>query len=409
VLYRIEIENFSSFRERQVVDLRLPRNAPDRPERFAPIFKGSEIRAPKVVGVFGANASGKSNLLRALDFLRWFLTDPVTQKRPSLPCERFNDEDCAERPVRLAVELGGIMTLSRDALERHAAGEDVAVGLYRYELELWPEDGRVAKVAKEVLRQKPQGQGKWQRVFERIDGKAIAGSKLFPLTGLGAVVEKTRDDASLVATLAMLHHEPAELIREAASNLVVNMPWTIHEVTDIDFFQYLAANKPLVDAINRELQRIDVGVEQMELVSVSPGPQPFFHHRGLQQPMGWNLESHGTQSFIRLLPWLLIALERGGIAVIDEIDRAIHPHVLPEIVGWFHEPERNRRDAQLFMACHSATILDDLLKEEVLLCEKDSLGRSEIYGLKDVGAVRRDDNLLKKYLGGVYGAVPHIG
>ncbi len=61
------------------------------------------------------------------------------------------------------------------------------------------------------------------------------------------------------------------------------------------------------------------------------------------------------------------------------------------------------------MSCPSASLLDDLVKEEVVLCEKDRQGRSTIYSLADIKSVRRDDNFYKKYLGGVYGAVPQIG
>jgi hypothetical protein len=61
------------------------------------------------------------------------------------------------------------------------------------------------------------------------------------------------------------------------------------------------------------------------------------------------------------------------------------------------------------MTCQAASLLEDLQKEEVFFCEKDRQGRTKIYGLQDIQAVRRSDNLYKKYLGGVYGAVPHVG
>ena len=88
----------------------------------------------------------------------------------------------------------------------------------------------------------------------------------------------------------------------------------------------------------------------------------------------------------------------------------IHPLVLPEILRWFYDKEvRNPHDAQLWISCHSASLLDDLTKEEVAFCEKDATGRTSLYSLMDVQAVRRNDNFYRKYLSGVYGAVPHIG
>ena len=120
-------------------------------------------------------------------------------------------------------------------------------------------------------------------------------------------------------------------------------------------------------------------------------------------------ESHGTRQFIKLYPLILHALETGGIAVIDELDTAIHPLILPEILRWFYDPARNPNNGQLWMSCHSAPLLEELVKEEVLFCDKDSRGRTEIYSLRDIQSVRRSENYYKKYLGGAFGAIPQIG
>ena len=135
----------------------------------------------------------------------------------------------------------------------------------------------------------------------------------------------------------------------------------------------------------------------------------YFDHTGLQQQMPWRLQSHGTQTFIKNFPWLHQALEIGGVAVMDEIDISIHPLVLPEILRWFQDSARNPRGAQMWMTCHAASLLEELRKEEVFFCEKDSRGRASVYGLKDIQSVRRADNHHKKYLSGTYGAVPRIG
>ena len=61
------------------------------------------------------------------------------------------------------------------------------------------------------------------------------------------------------------------------------------------------------------------------------------------------------------------------------------------------------------MTCQNVSLLEELVKEEVFFCEKDSQGRTTVYGLQDIQAVRRGDNYYRKYLGDVYGAVPHLG
>jgi len=79
------------------------------------------------------------------------------------------------------------------------------------------------------------------------------------------------------------------------------------------------------------------------------------------------------------------------------------------MVRWFYAVSgRNKLDAQLWLSCHSASLLDDLSKEEIVICEKDRQGRSHCYSLMDV-KVRRDENHYRKYLSGAYGGVPHLG
>ncbi len=405
MLYRLEIENFYSIRDLQVIDLRISKSVPEYPERFAPIFEGASERVPKVVAVFGANGSGKSTVLKALAFISWFLKDSF-QHTGNLPCEPFNDEISSNAPIRLAVEIGGPMELSSEV--REAASSKTRYGTYRYELELHPKDGAIDKVWREALLQKPNGQGRWVRVYER-QSDVIKGSKSFPLTGFSKVIDKVRPNASVVATLALFEHPAAKALVQSAETVIRNILIDRTDPNDADAIQFLALNPGIVEALNRELQRIDVGVEQMQIVQTATGPAALFKHEGLRHQMPWLLESQGTRSFIRIFPFLLLALQRGGIAVIDELDQSIHPLILPEIMRWFYDSARNPNKAQIWMSCHSVSLLDDLLKEEVVLCEKDHRGRSRIYSLMDVKAALRVDNLYKKYLGGTYGAVPQIG
>lgn len=407
MLYRLEIENFFSIRDQQVLDVSVAPNVSDPEGRYAPIFEGYELRAPKVLALYGPNASGKTNVLRALDFIIGFARDTSQRTVPGFFCERFNDEASRSRPIRLAIEFGGITDLTPEIAQRAENGEAVEQGLYRYELEIDVVEGAPQRVTNEALRQKPGGKGKWKRVFERNGEGEVEGSKSFPITGYRHLLNTLRPNVSVVSSFAMFQHTTAQLFHEAAARVVTNM----HMAADDRLIGNVLASDPaLVDLLNRDVRRIDVGVEGIRIQTTPDGPIPMFRHEGLELEMPWMLESHGTRAFIKVFPLLAATLGQGGIAIIDEFDNLIHPLILPELMRWFYDKEeRNSLDAQIWLSCHSASLLDDLTKEEVILCEKDRLGRTRAFSLMDMKAVRRDDNLYRKYLSGVYGAVPQIG
>jgi uncharacterized protein len=269
---------------------------------------------------------------------------------------------------------------------------------------------RPRTVISESARQWPGPSGKSVRVFERNERGEVAASKTFGLNGYQKVVDKVRSNASVISTLVQFDHKPSLLMRDLARRVLSNILIEKVELTDdVVLRTAYAPNQPLLEALNRDIERIDLGIRAMRIVPGTQGPLAQFDHYGLSDPVPMHLESHGTRQFIRIFPTIAQALAIGGVAVIDEFDQSIHPSILPEIIRWFHDPVRNPHDAQLWVTCQAASLLEDLQKEEVFFCEKSHEGRTRIYGLRDVQAVRRTDDFYKRYLGGVYGAVPNVG
>ncbi|WP_019831139.1 AAA family ATPase [Sphingomonas sp. PR090111-T3T-6A] len=402
MLFELEIENFFSIRDKQVVDLRVAANAPDLPGRFAPIWPGSAERASKVIAIFGPNASGKSTVLRALSFITWFVRDSFQLVPNSrLPYERFNSNDTLDAPTRLSISFAGLSDLE-DATSEGCR--------YTYSVEIGGLRDQPQHIRWEALHFWPSPSRRKVRLFERDrDGKVSAASA-FGLTGFRQALEKVlRPNVSVISTLAQLKHPFATKLWEAANSVSTNILIERAEGLEDLMVRHYADNPKLVETLNREIERIDLGIRGMRMEHGPSGPIALFMHEGHDGPMPLILESHGTRLFLRLYPFLINALETGGMAVIDELDTAIHPLVLPEILRWFHDPDRNPHNAQLWMTCHNASLLEELVKEEVLFCIKSQTGRTEVYALQDVQAVRRDENHYRKYLGGAYGALPHIG
>lgn len=404
MLHRLEIENFYSVRDPQVIDLRIATHAANDEGHLAPIHTGARERAPKVVAVFGANASGKSNVLRALSFIAWFVRDSFSAPRGTrLPFYRFNDPEMLEAPTRLVLHLDGLedIATAHDPRARRCA--------YVYEVVLGG-GSRAPSVLSESLCYKPSHAARRMKLFTRDAWGTVTASQAFGLKGFRQALDKVlRPDASVIATLAQLDHPYGKSIWGAASGVTTNILVERTQDTEEVVGRYYADRPKLVEMFNREVERIDLGIAAMKFEQGVNGPRAMFTHHGLAFPMPLAQESHGTRQFIRLYPLLLNALETGGIAIVDELDSAIHPLILPEILRWFRDPVRNPRNAQLWMTCHNASLLDDLSKEEVLFCEKDGQGRTSVYGLRDIKPLRRGENYNRKYLGGAFGAVPHIG
>lgn len=406
MIHLVEIENFLSIRDRQVVDLRISAKVPDKFDRFGPIFPNATTRAPKVVALFGANASGKTNVLKALNFIVQFVRNPVVRSLSGALIERFNDDESKNRPIRLALELAGLMDATPDTIERAQQDESVAYGTYRYELELAVQDGVIQHVKHESLRQRPNDRGKWQRVFERDGPQHAIGSKAFPIQGYRHLLKTLDPVGSIIASFAQFQHPGALFLKSLADQAYLFIDYQPNP-TDDALIQFIGNRPELLSTLNADLNRIDLGIEEMRVDETPTGWLAKFRHRQLDAEMPWLLQSHGTRAFIRIYPLIAEALAQGGTAIVDELDLAIHPLVLPEMLRWFHDPGRNPFGAQLWFTGQSASILEELTPEEVLLCEKDRQGRTSLFLARDVA--RRDDNLRRKYLSGVYGAVPQIG
>lgn len=122
-------------------------------------------------------------------------------------------------------------------------------------------------------------------------------------------------------------------------------------------------------------------------------------------------ESEGTRFWLDLLPNVITGLSRGRTIVIDEIDSSLHPLLVRKLVGLFRDTTLNVGRAQLLFTTHDAFLLAPvageagLKRDEVWFVEKHPDGASELYPLTDFKP-RAEHNLARRYLGGAYGAVP---
>nr|WP_236946161.1 ATP-binding protein [Enterocloster clostridioformis] len=121
-------------------------------------------------------------------------------------------------------------------------------------------------------------------------------------------------------------------------------------------------------------------------------------------------ESDGTRRLMALAPGIERVLTQGGVFLVDEIDRELHPLLAEFVISKFQSPETNPGHAQLIFTTHDTELLnmEIIRKEQVYFADKDRhSGVSELFNLTDF-PVRTNDNIRKAYLAGKYGAVPEV-
>ena len=122
-------------------------------------------------------------------------------------------------------------------------------------------------------------------------------------------------------------------------------------------------------------------------------------------------ESTGTMAWLALGTAVVSALRQGKVLVVDELGASLHPQLSRLIVDWFEDPEINTTGAQLLFTSHDMTLLDagrgNREKwEQVWFVEKGSDGASELFNLADF-PLQKGSNIVKQYLEGRFGGVPY--
>lgn len=394
MLHRYAFSNFQSFRERAEVSWLLDRKVP---EAVWSRTAGSGERLSTVMAVIGPNASGKTALLKPILFLHWFMRHSFAAD-PAQPLPFHPHAAAASEPSEFEVEA------------------DVDGRLMRYTLRCTPE-----RVLHEALYAKHE---RMRYVFVRDWNAATQGYdiKQQDFGFAPAEARKVRPNASLIATAAQYGVPLALRLtnRQLSSNIhqLGRMANNTRQLTAAA--KHFASEESQRQHLVRLLSAWDLGlndVQVRELESLLPDGTkekrwlPFGVHRaanGSTFELPFPMESSGTQGAFTLLHRLLPVLQSGGLAVIDEFENDLHPHMLEPILDLFANPVTNPHGGQLLFTCHAIEVLNLVHKSQVMLVEKDENNESSTWRLDSVEGIRSDDNFYAKYMAGAYGAVPQL-
>lgn len=119
--------------------------------------------------------------------------------------------------------------------------------------------------------------------------------------------------------------------------------------------------------------------------------------------------SEGTVRLLCYLGWILAALDQGRTIFIDELDSKLHFLVADYIIGLFNSIEHNPKNAQLICTAHNVMLMDEgLRRDQIYFTSKDKQGRSSLVSLADYNGVRKTDLFSKRYLAGFYADLPNL-
>ncbi|HJP77214.1 MAG TPA: ATP-binding protein [Pseudonocardiaceae bacterium] len=401
-----------------------------------PVYDRDQAALP-VAAIYGANASGKSNLLDGLAFMQ------------AAVLRSFQSWDAEGGVPRHPFRLD-------PALRAQPSGYvvEIVIGEVRYTYGFTVSDDRVLE---EWLYSYPE---KKRRVlFERLDGRIRFGSTVgSERAKLDLLYELTRPNALFVSVASQSESELVLPIhRWFRTALTFPEPWsrsTAHAVAK-RVQDYLGAKLERKRILIDLLASADVGITDFDITSDEGNASaeqmqhfkmivrallirdshagetadevraadivrrtlfPFslrLRHGSVGELFDFAEESAGTRSWLSLLPDALDALDTGGAMFIDEIDASLHPLLTARLIGLFREAETNPHGAQLIFTTHDASLIGTALGEEVLerdqiwFVEKDRGGASRLYPLSDFKP-REGENRERRYLGGSYGAVPVV-
>lgn len=122
-------------------------------------------------------------------------------------------------------------------------------------------------------------------------------------------------------------------------------------------------------------------------------------------------ESLGTRKFFKMSAPILNTLQEGKILVIDELDASLHPMLTKHLIKLFSDKNINTKNAQLIFATHDTNLLKPQIfkRDQIWFTEKDKYGSTALYSILEIKGVRANDDFEKQYIQGKYGAVPYLG
>ena len=399
MLIRFSFKNFKSFKNENCLDM----EATSLKEHEYNVAKTENGEYLKVSAIYGANASGKTNVLQAFDYMKKrILVSDDSKKNSPIDEENVYSFMINNDPIALEVEI-----LAKNNK------------IYKYGFEVLKD-----KIISEWLFEKRVN--KFYSIFERESNNvSMKPNKISELVNI--------DERTLFLNI----YSKIDRNNEDFSNVY---DWFVNS-TYLDLgnpnFERFINNRVSLKILSDEnykkellkfIRTFDSGIEgikttpdSIEAVKSNNGIIDIeVIHRGENgelKALPFYLESNGTRKMFHLFDFFMDALKNGMVLFVDELDAKLHPLLTRYIINLFHNSDTNKGNGQLIYSTQDTVNFntETVRRDEIWFAEKDKDGISEIYALSDYileddknagKKVRNDATYNKDYLTGRYGAIP---
>ena len=412
MLMQFKFKNFKSFRDETILDLSATK-VTEHPHHIVTIGKEKIL---KTAAIYGANASGKTNLYDAFGYMSNYVTD-------SINFGRVKDTDKSESYLTPLPFL--LDTASKDAptlFEVYFTLNNYNGKIYNYGFTL---DNK--GVCEEWLNYKAETGRKYFPILYRERGNEIEFPRI-PKEYRDNLKVSLQEKTLIVSLGAQLKVPILETIYDWFAELLflnVGSP-NLNYLLSIQTPPGFTKDPEVRKEVAAYLSSFDHGILDFNVEEV-PGSEPnkpqkysidaVHQVKGSDEtakiPLGW--ESAGTQKMFALYGPLKKVMNSGGVLFVDELNARLHPLLVRDFIITFLDEKTNPNNAQLIFTTHDAWQLsNDLLRrDEIWFTAKDENGASSLYSLVDfkgenAATIRNDENYAKNYLQGKYGAIPEL-
>lgn len=421
MLLQFSVNNFRSIKDTVIFSMAC--GAKDN-DNFYTIRKYNLLRSAVI---YGANASGKSNLLQAMAFMGRLVLNKtkVLQSTDTLPHDPFK-----------------LNTSTKDASSSFEVVFFVNETKYRYGFELdnttiyseWlyaDENGKEAKLfyrdADDTHYVNPLKFKEGYQFFDKANNKIkIASNQLF-------LWKCDREDDGIIAKTILRWFSRLNLIdglehrgyekytmkkmedehfRKEIVKLVKTADIDIEDIaiSEEEVPSEIIEKMPLPDEIKDRMIK-NGGVTSISLNTYRKMYDANNKEAGTIQFELEDEESLGTRKFFKMSAPILNTLEEGKILLIDELDASLHPMLTRHLISLFHDKNINTKNAQLIFTTHDTNLLKPQIfrRDQIWFSEKDKYGATNLYSLSQLKNVRKTEDFECQYIQGKYGAIPYLG